>query len=227
MHEDLAQVRSLGVNFYILRDAEGLYLIDCGFIDGIRKLKDTLLEKGWDKLPIVGVIVTHGHLDHILNVKKIADKYGAWIAAPRLDLDHYLGKPKYKGAARITGMLESIGRFLFNYQAFTPTRLLDDGDTLDIWHGLKIIQLPGHTKGHCGFYCEKLELLFCADLFASFSNFSHLPPHFFNHDSKQIVSSIEKALKLKLQGVLPNHAGTATQETHLERLKALQKNSFN
>jgi glyoxylase-like metal-dependent hydrolase (beta-lactamase superfamily II) len=34
MQEDLLQIRSLGVNFYVLRDAKGLYLIDGGFVGG-------------------------------------------------------------------------------------------------------------------------------------------------------------------------------------------------
>ena len=109
MHEDLLQVRSLGVNFYVLRDAVGLYLIDGGFIGGRRKLGRALQEKGWDQDPIVGIILTHGHLDHILNVGRLADATGAWVAAPRLDVPHYHGHPVYRGAARFTGCIEAIG----------------------------------------------------------------------------------------------------------------------
>ena len=221
MHEDLLQVRSLGVNFYVLRDPKGLYLIDGGFIGGRHLLRRALMKRGWGSERIVGIIVTHGHLDHILNVGRIAEETGAWIAAPRLDASHYEGCPSYHGAAKITGCLEAMGRPILGFRKFTPTRLLDDGDFLDIWHGLTVIHLPGHTAGHSGFYCERRKLLFCSDLFASYGSFSHLPPPFFNTSGSDIPKSVSTALELDLDGVLPNHCDCSSAELHLARLVAL------
>ncbi len=223
MQDDLLQIRTLGVNFYVLRDAKGLYLIDGGFIGGRHHLRRALKKRGWDHEPIVGIIVTHGHLDHILNVGKIAEETGAWIAAPRLDFSHYQGCPSYHGASRVTGLLEAIGRPLLGFRRFTPTRLLDDGDVLDIWHGLTVIHLPGHTAGHSGFYCEKLKLLFSSDLFASYGYFPHLPPKIFNCDGDEIQRSITKALELDLTGILPNHGDDSPPEEHLNRLIAIHR----
>ena len=223
MFDDLLQIRSPGVNFFVLRDCDGLYLIDAGFIGGRRLLRKVLRKRGWDQEPIVGLIATHGHLDHILNIGEIARSSGAWIAAPRLDLPHYEGHPTYRGAARVTGVLESLGRPLLRFRPFTPERLLDDGDVLDVWHGLTVVHLPGHTDGHSGFYCEKLKLLFAADLFASYRMWSHAPPRIFNNDRGEIPRSVSKALDLDLEGVLPNHGDAASPATHLERLRALAK----
>ncbi len=218
---DILKVRSPGADFYVLRDNHGLYLIDAGFIGGEKHLYRALHECGWEKQPILGIIATHGHLDHILNVGSLARSTGAWIAAPRLDLPHYTGQATYQGMARVTGILEAIGRPLLGFQPFTPDRLLDDGDTLDIWHGLRTIHLPGHTAGHIGLYCESLRILFTADLFASFSWSTHLPPAIFNSEPTRIPGSVARALKLDLSGVLPNHGNHAPPEVHLERLRKL------
>lgn len=223
MEEDLLRIRSLGVNFYVLRDSRGLYLIDAGFVGGRYFLEQALKKQGWGGERIVGIIVTHGHLDHILHVGRIAEETGAWIAAPRLDLGHYQGCPSYRGASRVTGWLEAIGRPLLGFRKFTPTRLLDDGDELDVWHGLKVIHLPGHTDGHCGLYCASRQLLFCADLFASYQHFSHLPPWIFNSNGAEIPDSIAKALTLDLVGVLPHHGDDATPDVHWQRLKLINR----
>ncbi len=221
MPDDLLCVRTPGVNFHILRDGKGLYLIDAGFIAGGWWLRRALRKRGWENERIAGIIVTHGHLDHILNVKAIAASHGAWIAAPRLDAAHYTGDARYHGWARVTGMLEGIGRPLLGFKPFVPDRLLDDGEMLDVWHGLRAIHLPGHTAGHMGFYCEKLRLLFSADLFASYGIHPHPPPRIFNSDGRMILRSMKKALSLGAGGLLPNHGDRAAPEIHLKRLRKL------
>jgi glyoxylase-like metal-dependent hydrolase (beta-lactamase superfamily II) len=223
MQEDLLQIRSpgLGLSFYVLRDSAGLYLIDGGFVGGRHLLWRALKKYGWYNERILGIIVSHGHLDHILNVARIAEETGAWIAAPRLDASHYEGRPTYQGVARMTGFLETVGRPLLGFRKFTPTRLLDHGDYLDIWHGLTVIHLPGHTAGHSGFYCIRRKLLFCSDLFASYGKLSHLPPAIFNSNQADIPKSVATALELDLDGVFPNHCDRSSPAEHLARLVAI------
>jgi glyoxylase-like metal-dependent hydrolase (beta-lactamase superfamily II) len=216
---DVLQIRAPLLNFYALRDASGLYLIDSGFIGARSLLQKALRHRGWEREPIRGIIVTHGHLDHILNVAPIARETGAWIAAPRLDAEHYAGRPRYSGWARVTGFLENIGRPVLSFQPFTPDRWLEDGDFIDVWHGLRAIHLPGHTPGHMGFYCERLRLLFSADLFASYYGIVNYPADIFNSVPEQLPESAAKALALDLDGIIPNHCDRAAPEVHLQRIR--------
>jgi glyoxylase-like metal-dependent hydrolase (beta-lactamase superfamily II) len=182
-----------------------------------------LKRRGWDRKPILGIIVTHGHLDHILHVAAIAADTGAWVAAPRLDAEHYSGHPRYAGWARVAGLLEQIGRPILGFTPFQPHRWLSDGDEIDAWHGLRAVHLPGHTHGHMGFYCAQRKLLFSADLFASYLGRGRLPPAIFNSAPSQIPGSVAKALALDITGVIPNHCDRATPEVHLERLRRLNQ----
>jgi glyoxylase-like metal-dependent hydrolase (beta-lactamase superfamily II) len=222
LRDDILQIRAPALNFYVLRDASGLYLLDAGFIGGRHLLRCALEHHRWADRPIRGIIVTHGHLDHILNVAATARETGAWIAAPRLDADHYSGNPRYKSWARVTGCLESIGRPVLGFEPFTPDRWLDDGDYLDVWHGLRAIHLPGHTDGHMGYYCERLKLLFSADLFSSYRDMPRFPPRIFNSDPARIPGSVATALALDLAGVIPYHCDRAAPEVHFERLRRLR-----
>jgi glyoxylase-like metal-dependent hydrolase (beta-lactamase superfamily II) len=219
----LVRVQAPGVSFHVLRHGEGLILLDCGFTGGVGLLARALRKAGWDGYPVIGIMLTHGHLDHILNVGRLAKETGAWIAAPRLDAAHYEGKAGYQGLSRVTGLLEAAGRPLLGFRSFTPDRWIDDGDELDLWEGLRAVHLPGHTAGHTGYYCERHRLLFCGDLFASYGGFSHLPPRIFNTDTRAIPAAIAKALALEPLGILPNHGDDAEPEVHLSRLVALAK----
>ena len=219
--DDLLQVRSPGMNFYVLKDAFGLYLIDAGFIAGPFLLRRALRRRGWGSEPVRGIIVTHGHLDHILNVAVVARETGAWIAAPRIDAAYYSGHARYTGRTRITGVLEAIGRAVLGFRSFTPTRWIDDGDFLDVWHGLQAVNLPGHTAGQMGFYCARLKLLFTADLFATHYGITRLPPDVFNSEPERIPGSIARALSFDLEGVLPNHCDHAPPDVQLRRLRWL------
>jgi glyoxylase-like metal-dependent hydrolase (beta-lactamase superfamily II) len=221
--DDILQVRAPAINFYVLRDEAGLYLLDAGFIGGRTLLRRALKQHGWERERIRGIIVTHGHLDHILNVAATARESGAWIAAPRLDANHYSGHPRYEGWARVTGLLEGIGRPVLRYIPFVPDRWLDDGDMIEVWDGLRAVHLPGHTHGHMGFYCEQRKLLFSADLFSSYHGIARLPPAIFNSAPKRIPGSIAKALALNLDGVIPNHCDRAMPDVHLERLRQLHR----
>jgi glyoxylase-like metal-dependent hydrolase (beta-lactamase superfamily II) len=121
--------------------------------------------------------------------------------------------------------LESVGRPVLRYRPFIPNRWLDDGDFINVWHGLRAVHLPGHTYGHMGFYCERLRLLFTADLFASYCGIAHFPPDIFNSAPEQLPQSAATALAFDLAGVIPNHCDHASPEEHLQRLRQLQRES--
>jgi len=221
MPPDLLIVRTFIVQFFVLRDGDALYLIDTGFIGGLRALERSLIVRGWDKLPIRGILLTHGHLDHVLNAPALAKQHGAWIAGPERDLEHYDNRARFNGWGRIAGLAEWIGRSLLRQPTFRPDRLLNDGDELPIWGGLRVVALPGHTHGHCGYYSAQHRLLFSGDLFATFGFGPQIAPVYLNQDNTEARRSIHRALDLQLDGVLPCHADKSAPERQLEYLRGL------
>ncbi len=225
--DTLLQVRCPGVCFYVLRDGDELYLIDSGFVGGVQFLERALKDRGWSNLPIRGILLTHGHLDHTLNVQSIVDASGCWVAAHPLDEAHCEGTFPYRHQAAVCGYLEHLGRKIFNYQPFKIDRWFEDEQELPIWNGLHVVHLPGHTDGHCGFYSESNRLLFSGDLIASHRVLSHRPPNILNTRPDLMEPSIRKALSCDPTGIAPNHGDQASFSCHLQRLQQLVGQGFN
>ncbi len=221
MPPDLLIVRTWIVQFFVLRDGDDLYLIDTGFIGGRRALRRALIARGWDSYPIRGILLTHGHLDHVRHAPALAEEHGAWIAGPEGDLEHYENRARYTGWGRVVGILEWIGRCVLRQPAFRPERLLREGNELPIWGALRVVALPGHTHGHCGYYSAKHRLLFSGDLFATFGFGPQIAPAYLNQDNAAARRSIHRALELPLDGILPCHADKAPPERQLEYLQSL------
>ena len=218
---DLIQIRCPGVCFYVLREGDALYLIDTGFLCAETCLDAALHDRGWQHLPVRGILLTHGHIDHILNAAHFAQRFSAWIAAPAADAAYYAGELLPGHSRRPISLLEHIGRHWLSFQPFHPDQMLVAGDVLPLWQGLRAVHLPGHTPGHMGYYSEKRGLLFSGDLFASYGRASHFPPASFNADTALQSHSARQALELPLKGVFPHHCNKGSPAEYLSRLRAL------
>jgi glyoxylase-like metal-dependent hydrolase (beta-lactamase superfamily II) len=213
-------VRNFIVTFHVLKGIDGLYLIDAGFIGGLKALRLALRKRGWDGLPIRGIILTHGHLDHTLNVAALAERAGAWVAAPRLDEAHIAGTHRYGGWSLVCGLAERFGRALLGYRVPHVDHWFDDGDVLPGPLGLRAVHLPGHTVGHCGLHWPEQQVLFAGDLCSCWLA-AAWPPRMLNDSSAIMLDSLKKALAMDLQGVVLNHSCGQRPRSVLLKMRAL------
>ena len=98
---------------------------------------------------------------------------------------------------------------------------LADGDELPFWGGLRVVHLPGHTLGHCGFYSRTHDLLFSGDLFASYFFNVHLPTRILNSAPELIPESLEKARRLDPRLIVPQHYDILDGAVHRRRFDRL------
>lgn len=220
---EYASIWTPWVQFHLLKDshAEELYLIDGGFLGGLKALQKALHDLGWGHLPVRGILLTHGHLDHVWNIAALAAATGAWVAAPSGDEHHCAGQHPYRGWSQVCGWLESVGRAILGFSPFTVTRWLTDHEILPVAGGLEVVHLPGHTAGHAGYYLREARWLFTGDLFASFGPLSHFPPAILNTDSNALKRSVHRVLSMDLDGVIPNHGLRSSPAEHLSCLQKL------
>ena len=206
------QLRGLVVQHHMIVDGEDVHLIDGGFIGGISRIEKALARLGKDFSNVRSIILSHGHLDHTLNVARLQKLTGAIVFAPQVDRDHLEGRHSYQGWSRICGWFENTGRLLLSFKPPAIDQWFIDGEDV---MGMTVISLPGHTVGHCGFLLTNEKILLAGDLFTNHFGRPTPPPRAFNDNHEEARRSIVKAAKLDLQGVFLNHSWKTTPEEAL------------
>ncbi len=206
---------------HLLEDGEASVMIDTGMVGEPFFLRRLVRRLGLKPDSIKAILLTHGHLDHAGNLAWLKSWTGAMILAHPDEQLHVNGTYPYQGISRWCGRLEAAGRLLFRYRPTTIDEFIHDGQELPFWGGLRVIHLPGHTKGHCGFYSAKHGLLFSGDLFASYFFNVHRPPAILNSVPELFPASVEKVRRLNPRWIVPSHYDFLNGELHRKRFARL------
>ena len=133
--------------YYIYDDSKNAVIIDPA-IDG-KDIYNKLLSKG---IMIKGILLTHGHFDHIMGVNELREKAAVKVYA--LDEEKDVLENATVNESEYIGCPCTV----------KPDCYVHDGDEIDI-EGIRctVIHTPGHTKGSCCFYFEDNKILISGD----------------------------------------------------------------
>jgi glyoxylase-like metal-dependent hydrolase (beta-lactamase superfamily II) len=204
----LVPVRGLMSVPHLLIDDTGVVILDTGLPPDAVRIRRALETRGLGPRDVRAILLTHGHLDHAGGLAELQAWCGAPVYGHPLDQPHLDGTARVRGLARIGAALESAGRAVWRYRPGRIDVPLADGDELPLWGGLRVMHLPGHTPGHCGFYSAKHDLLFTADLWARFMMMVQISPAIFTAAPELVLPSLRKARALGARRIVPNHYGT-------------------
>ena len=110
---------------------------------------ETLKDKD---LHVRGILLTHGHFDHIWGCNKLRELSGAPIYAYE--------EEKVLCEDAVTNVSEQVGR----PYTVIPDRYLKDGEEITIAGMIcRLIATPGHTVGSCCYYFEEAGILIAGD----------------------------------------------------------------
>lgn len=123
-----------GSNTYIIENQKNCAVIDCG-----NRPKDILRVIKDKNLTVKYIILTHGHIDHILYAGELKNETGALLCIHHDDLSLY-------SDSTVNGY--DLFGFNIDVLKLPPDYFIKDGDKLPLGDSLlEIIHTPGHSPG--------------------------------------------------------------------------------
>lgn len=147
----------------------------------------------------VAVLLTHGHFDHIMAVKEVAEKYNIPVIAAEAE-EKLLSDP----ALNLSGMTGS------GSLSVKPDILVRDMDEMKLpGFKFRVMLTPGHTAGSCCYYFYEDKVLMSGDtLFCGSCGRTDFPtssPAQMSRSLKRLVEELPEDVK-----VYPGHESETT-----------------
>jgi len=187
-------------------------------------LKEGLETIGFNLNSIERILITHGHIDHYGQAKRLSSLSGASIYIHPIEYGrirsilHSLGFLKsimLRNGIPITWVNEAIQYIESAQNLADPLEeafFLNDGDPIPfasmIW---KTIHCPGHSPGLICFHWPEKKILFTGDHILKeitpnpILNVQESRPPFRYPSLKEYLTSLEKVEKLEISLILPGH----------------------
>ncbi len=161
------------------------------------RIYEALKEKGFC---VKGILLTHGHFDHIWGANALRKLSGAKIYA--LEAERQLCEDAGLNVSAQAGRAYTV----------TPDVYVKDGDELTV-AGISciVIATPGHTAGSCCYYFSDAGFLVCGDtIFLESVGRTDFP----TGSSRELISSVKEKIFVLPENVqlYPGHGDSTTVE---------------
>lgn len=144
---EIVRVRNgmFSTNTYLIGDNAGCYVIDPS--DDYIRIKRTIDERFLGK--VKGILLTHGHLDHVGSVDKLVNEYSCKVYLSDND--------KFYIDGSLTSYPNNLQEFNIKLNCHTiDAYLIDDSNII-------VYETPGHTPGSVCYLFKNEKVIFVGD----------------------------------------------------------------
>ncbi|WP_328802114.1 MBL fold metallo-hydrolase [Paenibacillus sp. LX16] len=213
----------------LLKDEDGLTLIDTGMLGQLEPLRKAISDVGEDISRLKRIILTHQDIDHIGNVHALLDLLpNTALLAHKDDVPYMTGeRPFVKLTSERIKQMDTVLKqqaedMIRRLPDLRFAHILDDGEYLPYGGGIQIIHTPGHTPGHISLYVPAQKLLLAADELLVVEGELVGPAESATPDMPLALKSLEKLTVLDIEKVICYHGGYYDQNVQA-RLQTLSQ----
>jgi glyoxylase-like metal-dependent hydrolase (beta-lactamase superfamily II) len=181
---------------YLWQDGGALTLIDAGHAGSADAIEGAVRSLGLEPARLERIVLTHCHRDHVGAAGELAARWGAEVAAHRLDAPVVRGERPVPEPVLLDWEVPLYAHGLTVPEA-PPTRVdreLEDGEVLPFGGGAVVVHAPGHTPGSMGVHLPDHGVLFTGDCVAGVGQ---VMLGVFNVDRGQALASFRRLAALE------------------------------
>lgn len=212
------------MNWVIVEGSSGPVLVDTGYPADAELVRGSLEQVGFNPDELAAILITHGHSDHIGNAADLAADSGAAVfAGPeevanvRRDvleqvgirdlLPHVFRPGVLRWAAHAVRAGGTKTKPVPNVRPL-PQTAADIAAATGI--SVMDVELPGHTRGHTGYYLPDHKALIVGDALVSAHPTStiagpQLLPTVFHGSVPAAIAALDDVADIPAQIILPGH----------------------
>jgi glyoxylase-like metal-dependent hydrolase (beta-lactamase superfamily II) len=209
------------VNWYAIdAGADGVTVVDAGLPGYRRNLDAELASMGFTRKDVRGVVLTHGHIDHIgMAAAWAASDVAVYLhpadtalaAAPKTNKTDRSVLPylRWPGTWALIGHCVREG--VLRPSPMPATKALVPGETAPVPGAPTVTHVPGHTDGSCVLEFRDHGVVFVGDLLCTLDPATgrradpQLQTRGSNRDSDQAMTSLDRLAGISARTVLPGH----------------------
>jgi glyoxylase-like metal-dependent hydrolase (beta-lactamase superfamily II) len=165
--------KDLFVNYYFVQEKESQtwFMIDAGLKWSAARIKATASQLfGPGSIP-AGIILTHGHFDHVGALESLLAEWNVPVYAHSLEIPYLTGKSSYPPAdPSVGGGMMSTMSWMYPRGPINiahQIKALPGDNSIPGLNDWKYIHTPGHTPGHISLFRESDKVIIAGDAFVT------------------------------------------------------------